>query len=62
MTENGEVEVTRVDGYRVLYKNDKKVPFVNLKIELPLLVNRKIKFLIFFGQYLRIVSYYQSIP
>lgn len=33
-TENGEVEVTRIDGYRVLYNNDKKVPFVNLKIEL----------------------------
>jgi hypothetical protein len=33
-TENGEVEVTRVDGYRVLYNNDKKVPFVNLKVEL----------------------------
>lgn len=33
-TENGEVEVSRVDGYRVLYNNDKKVPFVNLKIEL----------------------------
>jgi hypothetical protein len=33
-TENGEVEVTRIDGYRVLYNNDKKVPFVNLKVEL----------------------------
>src|SRR4051812_3860917 len=33
-TENGEVEVTRVDGYRVLYYNDKKAPFVNLKAEL----------------------------
>ena len=33
-TENGEVEVTRIDGYRVLYDNDKKVPFVNLKVEL----------------------------
>jgi len=33
-TENGEVETTRVDGYRVLYNNDKNVPFVNLKVEL----------------------------
>ncbi len=33
-TENGEVEVTRIDGYRVLYNNDKNVPFVNLKVEL----------------------------
>jgi hypothetical protein len=33
-TENGEVEVTRIDGYRLLYNNDKKVPFVNLKVEL----------------------------
>ncbi len=33
-TENGEVEVTCVDGYRVLYNNEKKAPFVNLKIEL----------------------------
>lgn len=33
-TENGEVEVTRIDGYRVLYNNDKKAPFVNLKVEL----------------------------
>jgi len=33
-TDNGEVEVTRVDGYRVLYDNGKKVPFVNLKVEL----------------------------
>lgn len=33
-TENGTVEVTRIDGYRILYNNDKKVPFVNLKIEL----------------------------
>ena len=34
MTENGEVEVTRIDGYRVLYNNDKRVPFINLKVEL----------------------------
>lgn len=33
-TENGEVVVTRIAGYRVLYNNDKKVPFVNLKVEL----------------------------
>jgi len=33
-TENGEVEVSRIDGYRVLYNNEKKVPFVNLKVEL----------------------------
>jgi hypothetical protein len=33
-TENGEVEITRIDGYRVLYNNSKQVPFVNLKVEL----------------------------
>ena len=33
-TEKGEVEVTRIDGYRVLYNNEKNVPFVNLKVEL----------------------------
>ena len=33
-TDNGEVEVTRIDGYRVLYNNDKKAPFVNLKVDL----------------------------
>ncbi len=33
-TESGEVEVTRIEGYRVLYNNEKKVPFVNLKVEL----------------------------
>jgi hypothetical protein len=33
-TDKGEVEVTRIHGYRVLYNNDKKVPFVNLKVEL----------------------------
>lgn len=33
-TNNGEVEITRIDGYRVLYNNKKKVPFVNLKVEL----------------------------
>ena len=33
-TDSGEVEVTRIDGYRILYNNDKKAPFVNLKVEL----------------------------
>lgn len=33
-TDEGDVEVTRIDGYRVLYNNNKKVPFVNLKVEL----------------------------
>lgn len=33
-TDNGEVEVTRIDGYRVLYNNNKNAPFVNLKVEL----------------------------
>ena len=33
-TDNGEIEVNRIDGYRVLYNNENKVPFVNLKIEL----------------------------
>jgi hypothetical protein len=33
-TESGEVEVTRIDGYRILYNNDKNAPFVNLKVEL----------------------------
>ena len=33
-TNNGEVEITRIDGYRVLYNNEKKAPFVNLKVEL----------------------------
>jgi len=33
-TNNGEVEVTRIDGYRVLYNNEKKAHFVNLKVEL----------------------------
>ena len=33
-TDEGEVEVTRIDGYRVLYNNNKKAPFVNLKVEL----------------------------
>lgn len=33
-TDMGEVAVTRIDGYRVLYNNDKKATFVNLKVEL----------------------------
>jgi len=33
-TANGGVSVTRTDGYRILYNNDKKAPFVNLKVEL----------------------------
>lgn len=33
-TDNGDVVVTRIDGYRVLYHNEKKAPFVNLKVEL----------------------------
>lgn len=32
-TESGIVSVSRVAGYRVFYLNDKKVPFVNLKVE-----------------------------
>ncbi|WP_160144032.1 hypothetical protein [Chryseolinea soli] len=33
-TDHGEVEVTRIDGYRILYNNGKSAPFVNLKVEL----------------------------
>jgi len=33
-TTKGDVEITRIDGYRILYNNDKKAPFVNLKVEL----------------------------
>lgn len=33
-TDNGEVEITCVDGYRILYNNNKNAPFVNLKVEL----------------------------
>jgi hypothetical protein len=33
-TDNGEVGVTGIDGYRILYNNEKKAPFVNLKVEL----------------------------
>lgn len=30
-TESGEVEVTRIDGYRVIYNNDKKSAFCKLE-------------------------------
>ena len=33
-TSKGNVEITRADGYRILYKNEKMAPFVNLKVEL----------------------------
>ena len=33
-TSKGEVTITRTDGYRVLYNNNKNAPFVNLKVEL----------------------------
>jgi hypothetical protein len=33
-TENGKVEVTCIDGYRLIYRNEKTAPFVNLKVEL----------------------------
>lgn len=33
-TEDGEVEVTRIDGYRVVYSNEKNAQFVNVKAEL----------------------------
>lgn len=33
-TEKGDVAITIVDGYRVLYNNKKKAAFVNLKVEL----------------------------
>jgi hypothetical protein len=33
-TNNGEVDITRVDGYRILYNNSKNAAFVNLKVEL----------------------------
>ena len=34
LTEQGEVKVSRVDGYRILYLNSNQAPFVNLKVEL----------------------------
>lgn len=33
-TDSGDVEISRIDGYRVLYLNDKNAPFVNMKVEL----------------------------
>jgi hypothetical protein len=33
-TDKGDVKVSRIDGYRILYLNNKKAPFVNLKVEL----------------------------
>src|SRR5438067_2201429 len=33
-TTYGDIKITRIDGYRVLYVNEKKAPFVNLKVEL----------------------------
>lgn len=33
-TDKGDVNVSRIDGYRILYNNKKQVPFVNLKVEL----------------------------
>jgi len=33
-TDSGEVNITRIDGYRILYNNNKEVPFVNIKVEL----------------------------
>ena len=33
-TAYGDVEVTSVEGFRIIYNNQKKAPFVNLKVEL----------------------------
>ena len=33
-TEEGEIKISCIDGYRILYNNDMKAPFVNLKVEL----------------------------
>ena len=33
-TAYGDVEVTSVEGFRIIYNNNKKAPFVNLKVEL----------------------------
>ena len=33
-TGTGNIEVSRIDGYRILYINKKKAPFVNVKVEL----------------------------
>jgi hypothetical protein len=34
LTNNGEADVTRADGYRILYKNNMDEAFVSLKVEL----------------------------
>lgn len=34
ITANGGVNISRIAGYRILYNNGKKAPFVNLKVEL----------------------------
>lgn len=33
-TDSGEVDISRIDGYRILYNNKMEVPFVNIKLEL----------------------------
>lgn len=33
-TDHGDVTISCLDGYRILYKNEKNAPFVNLKVEL----------------------------
>jgi hypothetical protein len=33
-TDNGEKDLTILDGYRILYNNKKNAPFVNVKVEL----------------------------
>lgn len=33
-TEKGEVEISRIDGYHIIYSNKNKFPFINLKVEL----------------------------
>jgi hypothetical protein len=33
-TDSGEVQITRIDGYRVLYSSASREPFVNMKVEL----------------------------
>lgn len=32
-TANGDVEISVADGYRILYNNKKKAPFINVKVE-----------------------------
>jgi hypothetical protein len=33
-TSNGDVDVSRLDGYRIIYNNKKKAPFIDVKVEL----------------------------